>query len=252
MVFQQITRHTQLNRGKYSLKWSDGSISKCIWFHFLLPVNTIMDVKRIYFTRHGESRGNKDGLICGELDTPLTEYGEKQAECLGESLKDVGIELIISSDLRRAKKTAEIITSHIGVDILYDSRLRERSCGKFDGKVHKDIKDDKEWRKFLTTFDYSVENGESIIQLHNRVGSFIDELIRERDFSNILLSAHGGVLWVLVPYILGMPIQEYKGKIGMDNCGLSVFTWDEGFALERLNCVSHLGKSGNGKPSWRF
>jgi broad specificity phosphatase PhoE len=250
--FEVFTRRTQLNQGKYGLESTEGSNNSSVWFHFITLQNTIICMKRIFFARHGESQGNKDGLICGKLDTPLTQRGEKQASLLGKSLVGLEIEMIISSDLQRAKKTAQIIAEEIDVDIQLDERLRERSCGKFDGMVQKEIEDDEDWNRFLRTPNYAVKEGESLVQLYDRIGSFVEELVREKEFNNILLTAHGGVLWVMIPYILGIPIEKYSGKIGMDNCGLSVFTWDDGFVLERMNCISHLGECENRKPSWKF
>ncbi len=209
-------------------------------------------MKTIYFVRHGESQGNRDGLICGTYDSPLTDQGKEQASLLGSSLKNLDIQEIISSDLLRARETVEIVAKHLGLSVIFDKRLRERSCGIFEGKPFSQIKNHKDWVPFISTPKYNVDGGETIEELYARVGGFLKYLVKNTKSDRILLSSHGAVLWILVPFVLGIPIEKYKGKIGMDNCSLSIFSWDGEFALERLNCISHLGEFAKDKPSWRF
>ncbi len=209
-------------------------------------------MKTIFFIRHGESVGNRDGLICGTHDSPLTETGRIQADLAGKFLKTAAIDRIVSSDLLRAKETAEIINGHIDVPLSFDSRIRERACGIFDGKQYSEVKDNQHWSPFLERYDYKVEGGESLDEVFKRSTGFLKDLVNENSGERILLSSHGGILWVMVPFVLGYSIKEHKGTIGMDNCGMSVFSWDGEFALERLNCTAHLGDLADIKQSWRF
>ncbi|MEZ4812341.1 MAG: histidine phosphatase family protein [Caldisericia bacterium] len=209
-------------------------------------------MKTIFFVRHGESVGNKNGLICGTHDSILTETGRAQANLVGKFLKTVGIDRIISSDLLRAKETAEIINQYLDAPISFDPRIRERACGIFDGRQYTEVNGHAEWEPFLAKHDHKVEGGESLDEVFQRSSEFLKDLVSTDKTEKVLLSSHGGILWVMVPFILGYSIREHKGTIGMDNCGISVFSWNGEFALERLNCTKHLGDFADIKQSWRF
>lgn len=91
--------------------------------------------KHFYIFRHGQSIWNAEGRPQGqhEYPVPLTILGEEQALSLASKLEDKKIKKILSSDLLRAKQTAEIIASHLGISIELDSRLREVDYGKLNG-----------------------------------------------------------------------------------------------------------------------
>lgn len=80
----------------------------------------------IYFIRHGETTWNALGLLQGQLDSPLNETGEKQAEDLGRTLAPIAFDAIISSDSSRASRTAEIVRGPRQITIQTTTALRER------------------------------------------------------------------------------------------------------------------------------
>ena len=92
----------------------------------------------IYFVRHGQTNWNIEHKIQGQSDIPLNEMGKKQAELIAPQLKDLKIERIISSDLSRALETAQIINTHLKLQITLDTRLREFKYGQIEGVPTKD------------------------------------------------------------------------------------------------------------------
>lgn len=95
-------------------------------------------MKKLYFVRHGLSEMNVQGLMAGTTDTPLTDLGRKQAKKAGQSAKDLNINLIVSSPLSRALKTAQIIAQEIGYPknkIILNQLLIERDHGSLEGKT---------------------------------------------------------------------------------------------------------------------
>ncbi len=95
---------------------------------------------QVYLVRHGETQWNAERRIQGQSDSPLTAKGEQQAMQVGERARSLGITHIISSDLGRTKRTAEIIAQACGCDITFDSRLRELDMGglgKLDAGVER-------------------------------------------------------------------------------------------------------------------
>jgi broad specificity phosphatase PhoE len=104
------------------------------------------ETKTIVLTvvRHGQTDANKKRLVQGFIDTPLNEFGEKQAETAGKALKDVIFHQVYSSDLKRAHRTCQHILEQNKVskisssDIVQDDRLREQNFG-----IHENLPIDK-------------------------------------------------------------------------------------------------------------
>jgi len=129
---------------------------------------------QVYLVRHGETQWNAERRIQGQSDSPLTAKGEQQAMQVGERARSFGITHVISSDLGRTRRTAEIIAQACGCDITYDSRLRELNMGVLE-KRHIDTLTPEEegWRRQLVngTVDGRIPEGESMQELSDRVNA---------------------------------------------------------------------------------
>ena len=84
---------------------------------------------QVYLVRHGETQWNAERRIQGQSDSPLTAHGERQAWQVGERARTLGITHIITSDLGRTRRTAEIIAEACGCSVIADARLRELDMG---------------------------------------------------------------------------------------------------------------------------
>jgi broad specificity phosphatase PhoE len=146
-------------------------------------------VKNIYLIRHGESVANAGGWVAGQLDPALTQKGRIQARDSGRLLADKNIDLIVTSDLSRAKDTAEIIADQINYPkdkIIQKIEAKEINVGpKFEGKPR------EEYLKLME--NDGVDIGEPISDLRSRIGILIDWL-RQRPENNIVLASHAGFL----------------------------------------------------------
>jgi len=92
----------------------------------------------LLLVRHGETDWNADGRLQGHTDRPLSDYGRRQARALGDQLKDEELEdeeleAIYSSDLARARETAEIVGERLGLPVVLDPDLREKDWGTWEG-----------------------------------------------------------------------------------------------------------------------
>ena len=83
--------------------------------------------------RHGETDWNADGRLQGQTDRPLSEFGRQQARQLAEELDGEEFEAIYSSDLVRARETAEIVGERLGLGVVLDPDLREKDWGNWEG-----------------------------------------------------------------------------------------------------------------------
>lgn len=98
---------------------------------------------QVYLVRHGETQWNAERRIQGQSDSPLTAHGERQAWQVGERARTLGITHIITSDLGRTRRTAEIIAEACGCSVIADARLRELDMGVLE-KRHIDSLSDEE------------------------------------------------------------------------------------------------------------
>lgn len=94
----------------------------------------------IYLIRHGETDWNVQGRLQGIEDIELNENGVRQAQICGEALRGVAVSKIITSPLKRAKRTAEIIASYLGgPEVIEDADFLERDFGRFSGLTPQEI-----------------------------------------------------------------------------------------------------------------
>jgi len=173
---------------------------------------------KLYVVRHGQTQNNVTGEIqCYTNDIDLNEKGVSQAKETALLCENLNIDLIISSPMKRAKHTADIINELLNVEITFDDRLMERNTGVLGGKLL--APKDKEiiWNYSINQF---YEGAESIDDVFERVNSFIEELINKyKDTDkNILLACHGGVTKAIYCFFHGLPEDGDLNKIGQSNC----------------------------------
>ncbi|MDW7668463.1 MAG: histidine phosphatase family protein [Bacillota bacterium] len=199
---------------------------------------------KIYITRHGETKWNIEGRIQGHLDSELTHKGIEGAKKLKERLSRVDIDLIVSSPLERAHKTARIIKGNREIDIELNSKLKEINCGEFQGNRFEDI-----WRENPGVKDRIRENpfgfiypdGESLEIFYKRVTKGFHEILEKHEGKDILVVAHGGTIRSIVAEMFDKPDGSTWFNNVVDNCSLSLYDYDgENFKEIIYNDTSHL------------
>ncbi len=169
--------------------------------------------KNEYFIlRHGEALNNKKEILITQIPEkircPLTKKGEKEIKEIAKKLKNKKIDLIFSSDLERARQTAEIVAKELGLKVIYDKRLREINAGIFDGKKI------KEWQKFFSNyrerFLKKIKDGENYNQVKIRVYRFLEDLERKYQGKKILIVSHQIPLTMLEGAVKGFEIEDFE------------------------------------------
>ncbi len=155
---------------------------------------------RYFLLRHGESLKNvKDFESCWpeKRKVPLTKKGKKQAVKAGKDLKSKKIDLIFTSDILRAKQTAEIVGKELGLKPYLDKRLREIGLGIFNGMSFKDFGAFWKQGKKLTALQYYrnryvllTPGGETYVDIESRLRSFFKEMEKKYKGKNILVVSH--------------------------------------------------------------
>ena len=163
----------------------------------------------LYLFRHGETDYNREQRFQGHLDIPLNEQGRRQATQLIAPLKHVSIDCILSSDLLRARETADIIASALKVPVHQTTGLREAHLGGAQGLTVEEIeaKFGKElvekWRSpYLSDADVSYPGGETGNAVLDRVLRSLSKFITETDHQRIGIATHGGVIRRVVRSLL--------------------------------------------------
>lgn len=154
---------------------------------------------KLYAVRHGEAEYNRDNLVMGTVDSPLTSKGIAQAEAIQKQVDGVVFNKVYASPLQRAVRTAEIIGKTD--EIKLDTKLIERTFGKLEGKPMEEL--DKLRGLAPTThadlWRYNLGEGiESDAEVYNRIKSFVDAEAKEWDNKTILIASHSGPIRALL------------------------------------------------------
>lgn len=172
----------------------------------------------LYVMRHGFTKMNKEHKFNGQTDDDLIDEGVKQAEEAREIIKNMDFDVIYCSPLLRAKHTCKIVNAN-NIPVIYDDRLMERTMGELDGK---DVISMEDFYDYF--FKLDIPEFETYADLFERVHSFIDEL-KGKDYKNVLIIAHGGVLRSIFYYFNEIPkdgnlLAKYKSS---KNCQLDKY-----------------------------
>ena len=185
---------------------------------------------KIYVMRHGQTDWNLEERIQGKNDIELNARGIEQAEAAAKDVEALGIDLIICSTLKRAKKTAEIVNRNIGAPIIYSDALRERSYGEYEGLTTEDIKDDEILMKGMlndVNMDLHHKGIESIGELCRRSWRVLDEVKDKYRERTVLLVTHGGTMRAIDAYFNSIPESGRITKPVAENCQVVCYEYKE-------------------------
>ncbi len=165
----------------------------------------------IYIVRHGQTDGNVQKIYQGRQDTELNKTGIRQAKTIKEKLKDIQFDFVISSPLKRALQTAQIITDN---PIITDERIIERCNGEWEGKLVAECPNDYD---FNDPYDnrYGIEN---ITDFKRRITDFLEELQTRFCNQDILVVTHAGVILYIREYFEGAPKDNDYSNYKLQNC----------------------------------
>ena len=208
---------------------------------------------KIYLVRHGETSLNARGCYYGRTDVGLSGRGRRQAEELRNFFGQIPLDAVVTSPLKRAAETAEIILSGRGtmaegagrdstteaIKIYRDERLCEQDFGIFEGLTYRELT--KRYPEQLDAwnrdyFGYRIPEGESFLDVRRRVELFFGDL-KERAAtagreSALLLVAHKGTLGHFLAVSLGLPPEGYWNFVFEQGC-YSRIDLEDGYAIIR-------------------
>jgi broad specificity phosphatase PhoE len=203
----------------------------------------------VILVRHGATPWNRDGLVQGWTDIPLSEAGRLQAARAGHALTTHRVARILTSDLSRARETADIIAAILGVAVESHEGLREYNCGRWEGRPYLAIRAE-EGEAFWGWFndpDVPTPGGESMRQAAGRAVPVLEAATAAEASEPsaatpgaLLVVGHGGINRLLAGHLLGLPLEAVK-RLRLDNGSISVFEPFLGaWALKSWNDTGHL------------
>lgn len=167
----------------------------------------------LYAVRHGQTDKNVYGLVQGQTEADLNEFGIKEAEKLQPLVESLDIDVVISSPLRRAKDTAKIITNN-KYPINTDDRLIERNWGMCEGVSIDEVDTVNCWNFYLNTDDNKIEKVQDLLK---RVSEFIEDIkVRYKD-KNVLVVTHSAILRALHYCLHPIPEDGDMSKLELPN-----------------------------------
>lgn len=183
-----------------------------------------MSLRRLVLLRHGQTDYNVNGRMQGHIDSHLTETGVEQATAAAPEIARLAPDRLISSDLRRAVDTADLVAAACGRPVKLDARLRETHLGEWQGRTVAEIEDG--WPGAIAAWRsdpaWSPPGGESRIEVVRRSLPVVEELDDEYGSSEpettVVLVAHGGLIAGLVCGLLALPATAWPAIGGMGNC----------------------------------
>lgn len=201
---------------------------------------------RLILVRHGETEWNLERRVQGHRDVPLSARGVEQALRLRSHLREESIDWVYSSDLQRARRTAEILAEGRN-EVRVDPRLREAGFGLFEGLTSEEMaalypEEYRAWRS--DSFRNRPPSGESLEDLGLRALEHVRECLERHPGQSILVVAHGGPIRVIACELFGWPL-ETQSMLRVENSAVSRIGFGErGPLLEVWNDTSHLKAAG--------
>ncbi len=198
---------------------------------------------RVYLIRHGRTAWNKDVRFRGQVDLPLDEVGEIQAEAIASRLKNRPIKAIYSSPLSRAVKTAEPLARALGLEVITEEGFTDINFGEWQGLSPAEVAEryPELYRLWLES-PHLVQfpGGESLSAVRERAEKALMRVLSRHPGEEIAIVGHMVVNKLLLCAILGLG-NEWFGRIEQDNGCLNIFGYDgRGFTIFLLNDTCHL------------
>ena len=155
----------------------------------------------LLLVRHGETDWNAQGRLQGHTDRPLSDFGRRQAQQLAEELSDEELAAIYSSDLARARETAELVGERLGLPVVLDPDLREKDWGTWEGLTAVE----RDRVEFV---------GESTQAHQERILGALRRIAERHPDGRVLVVTHGGSMRRVQTAALGwaLPVAENCGR----------------------------------------
>jgi len=195
----------------------------------------------LLLVRHGETPANTDGIWHGSIDSPLTDRGRAQAARVARLIETTYADAsaVYTSDLQRARLTAEAIAAVLGFEPRVETGLREYDLGTWEGKTYHELfHEHRFFERIKTDPHFAPHGGESPHTVTERLVAALGAIAAGHPGERVVIVTHGGALSMAMGRILDGSYANWHQV--MDNCGLSELVLEPKPALLRFNHNEHL------------
>jgi glucosyl-3-phosphoglycerate phosphatase len=194
---------------------------------------------RLILWRHGQTEWNATGRVQGQTDVDLDETGIAQASEAGPRIADLRPDLVVSSDLRRATRTASVVAGLTDLPVSTDRRLRERSFGPWEGLTRPEIQagypdDFARWGGLEPIQNPQIETIEAVAE---RMAIALREVADQVGDGTAVVVTHGAAARAGLARVLGWPHQVWASVSVLGNCRYAqvTVTSERGWQLRAYN-----------------
>ncbi|HUE38168.1 MAG TPA: histidine phosphatase family protein [Candidatus Binatia bacterium] len=198
----------------------------------------------LLLVRHGVTQHNTDRIFMGHDPVPLAPAGREQIRRLAERLAASPPTRIVSSDIARARESAEILAQRLRLPIESSAELREVDVGDAKGFSYADAA--TRWPEVFNPDGLGrFPGGESFAGVADRATAYLRSVVTS-DTGTVLVVTHGGVVRGVLARLLGLPLEAVAGFL-IDNASLSIFRIEAGVTnLVTWNDTAHIGLAAAG------
>jgi broad specificity phosphatase PhoE len=187
-------------------------------------------MSRLCLIRHGQTDWNLEGRYHGQSDVPLNENGRTQARALAQQLQGQAFVAIYTSDLQRARETAEIIAAVLHLPVTLEPRLREINQGEWEGQLADVIKlrYAELWQqRILDPTNIRPPGGETVEEVAWRVYAALNDIARLHPTGSVLIASHGLALATVICELHSIPLGQAYTMIP-NNAEPIWIDWEQG------------------------
>ena len=202
---------------------------------------------RLLLVRHGTTDANTKGLFLGHTDAALSEIGHREVALLGQRLAGHPVDVLVSSDLQRARHTADAIAAARAdaIETRTDPRLKEMHLGDFEGVPATDVRARHPERMARWVDDPAHvrmpgADAETLSEVQARAWEAVSELVADHAGQQLVVVSHTFTLLTLLCRFLDLPIASFR-RLHVDRASISEINWSRyGATLRRFNDTAHL------------
>jgi probable phosphoglycerate mutase len=197
----------------------------------------------LIFIRHGETDWNRAQCFQGQIDVPLNDTGHEQARRVARALAAEQVDVLVASDLQRARQTAAPLASALARPAVAAPAWREQAFGVLEGLRVADVqaRHPQLWSQWIRHDpDYALPEGESVRQFHSRIVAALRDLVAQHEGRTLAVVTHGGVLDMLWRTVHGLPLHGPR-DCPIPNTGINRLRWRGGtLEIVRWGADEHL------------
>jgi ribonuclease H / adenosylcobalamin/alpha-ribazole phosphatase len=196
-----------------------------------------------HLLRHGQTEHTPERRFSGRNELPLSLTGRAEVEAAGERLRDLGVEVVVASPLRRTRETAEIVAGVLGLPVAFDRDLVELDFGDLEGLTFDEAaaKHPLAARRFMSDVTVAAPGGESIAGVSTRVSRARRRILSEHAGRTVLIVSHVTPIKLLLTAGLGVG-DEVVHRVFLEAASLCTVTWssDGRSSVRAVNDTAHL------------